>query len=387
MPKDYAVAGLRPKHVPLIKESHVPYLRGIDQIQALNTQALFEKLTAEDKNGHINQMSSISDPQLAWVTAEQIKGLNNEQLLKLKAMPRWKIENLGQHLVKKQIEQFNSIELISLISASQINSHLSHSQVPFLIEKWQIQECPNKWVYLLAATQVNSVKPAQVPYLKGKIQIHALTDKNLFNLLTAEEENPENINQMSFISTTQCQWVSPTQVKGLTNERLLELKNLQRWKNEKLRNYLKKEQIQTFDSNELVKLLSTKQIYAHLIQEQVGFLIQEKQLQHTDCLVSDLSVDQIRLIKSTQVPFVEGQTQVQTVSCTSEFVSQFQKRHLRDITAAQAALLTPAQIRLIDTTQELSKLTRDQWIHLSPTGFALLSRTDIESIQNDSAFL
>lgn len=158
------------------------------------------------------------------------------------------------HLItREQVSQIMNCDVPYLHPTKQVATFLiSKDQVKFLTSPPQIQACPNPLVSELLPLQIKDILDSQVPYLSGKIQLQALDDQQL-------------------------RWITSTQVKFLSNTQILKLKALNPYW-ESFRQYLTNQQIQTFNTEDLIALLTEQQIHDHLETFQVPFLKNERQI-------------------------------------------------------------------------------------------------------------
>ena len=336
-----SICYLGEKQLEYLHPEQIPHLRD-QQIRLIKTPELFAYLKAENTaEGHLNQMIWIAKEQIGWVTKEQVKGLSTEQLLLLSTRPDF--NELQPFMTKAQIQNFDTPELIHLLTKKQIREHLQQFQVKFLIEAWQIQACPLTLVqHLDPQNQVVHIDIEQVPYLKGANQVQVLNREELFIALTAEDNNDtKSVNQLVWISDQQLKWIAKHQVKGLSKEQILKVSKLGNWN--ELQPEITAAQISTFDSKVLIDLLSIEQLKKHLTQQQVKFLSQAWQIQACDKKLF------LYMDKDAQIP------------------------HLSEIQIAQ-----------INKAEELVLLQPEQWQHLSAVGIKRLSDKMVSKFQLDS---
>jgi len=381
---------LTAEQLPHIADRQIPYLIGSEQVQTINDDTKFALLKAEDcaDAGYNNQIQWISEKQFPLVTQEQVKGLKNDQLLKLKeTVEDLKWNTLQKGLTEAQVKFFDSEELIALLSEEQIRKWLTEEQVKFLEEEWQIQGCPDKLVRFLILEQILSIANRQVPFLVGKEQVGAVKDEEKFKLLTAKDLTEGGItNQMQWISEGQLAFVQPNQVKGLNSYQIYMLRKVDRW--EQLRHMITLKQIKNFKTKALVALLTKRQIHAHLGDHQVHLLITPAQIQacpdqHVKCL--DVKT-QLPHILPKQVPHLEGREQVLAIPCEERFVHMFAKKHFLLLTEEQVELLSGEQIGRMDTREEIARLSEDQLVFLSKKGVQACEDPLVQQIQENQRY-
>ncbi|ADI38006.1 DEAD/DEAH box helicase family protein [Waddlia chondrophila] len=250
----------------------IPFLKLPHQIQALTDPKRFSHLTAVEslEQKTVNQMTHITEDQLALVTETQVQGLSNHQLLTLKQRYPDKWEEISDGLVEAQVSTFDSQALIDLLSPEQINKWLCKDQVKFLLIKEQVASCPDHLVKeLLPLTQVPLIEQRQAKFLVGKRQVQVIKSPQIFEGLKA--------SQMKWIDDLQIPWVNPSHVKGLNNDQLLKKFNqVDHWI--PFQQELVRSQIETFDNQELIDLLSEEQVTNDLLKTQVKFLQQPWQI-------------------------------------------------------------------------------------------------------------
>lgn len=364
------VKWLKEGQLPHITHSQVPYLIGSGQVQTITDLGKFACLKAEPSSieGYANQMCWISDAQLKLVSKGQVKGLSNDQLLKLKgqvAVDAWK--GLSEGLTKEQVEKFDSVELVALLTEDQIKTMLSKDQVTYLVEVWQIQACPNTLVQYLKDDQIEHISDEQVPYLRENNQVRAIKTKEKFKLLSAEEDTAKGlVSQMQWIKEEQFAFVCPEQVKGLKGSQLLTLSILREdeW-NTSLRDHMTKAQISEFASQDLIDLLSAKQIKDHLEQVQVQYLKKDWQIQACpDKLVPHLSKDQVPYVSVAQVPLLRGKDQVQAINSEELFKALTTETDDAKGHVNQMPWISNAQLKWVQQNQ-LPVLTKEQLLAMS----------------------
>jgi|GEM_PF-2794242 len=347
---------ISPSNIKHIKATQIKYLENPAQIAEVRVKQV-EYLDPE------TQVPHISEKQVRWLKSKE----------QIQACP----DKLVRHMLPETQIKDIEVRQVEFIAANHVKA---------LDNKEKIQACPNSLVSHLEMNQLPDITKSQVPYLKGEPQIQAIAEQDFFNYLTAEESDG-TINQIPFISDAQLKMVGKDQFKGLSTAQLLQLSKTDRWEKESLRDYLIKEQIQKFNSKELIDLLSVAQINEHLSAKQVTFLTYKLQIQACpDDLVQHLNIEQLKEIKETQVSFIKGAQQVKAIPAAPEFVKRLQKEHFEHMIPSQVPYLSADQIAKMDLEKEVKMLDRKQLTDLGDKGYPVLAREVVRDIQNDKAF-
>jgi len=223
---DSFVKYLTPEQVSLISQQQVKRLRGETQVQAIEEQSLFIYL----ENA---QLKWISDAQIEWVLPKHVPGLSSNQLLVLKALKKEaKWPKFQDKISREQVVQFDSTELIDLLTADQITRLLSdEKQVSFLKEEWQIKACPAHLVQFLDNAQISQISPQQAAFLQGAEQVKScpisaehvaalqkqhflhLTDVQMSLLTETQIEQMDNVQEANRLTPQQLLHVKPELAK------------------------------------------------------------------------------------------------------------------------------------------------------------------------------
>lgn len=312
-----------------LKSEQIRFL-GREQVRLINKKETFEYLSAEENSseGYFNQMQWITEDQYQFIAKEQVKGLNLEQITTVgysglveekKISDKWR--EIGDGILGHQIGAFDTERLVYLLSGPQISAHLKRKQVQFLKEKWQVQHCPDKLVKRLLASQVKKISKDQVQYLEGELQIQAIPDA-FFEHLSKE--------QLAFISDEQLELVTEKQVPGLKNDHLLLI-------DEAFCKHITEDQIATFDSKELVELLTEESQIQACLSGQIKFL----------------SPAQIALIKPEQVSSLEGAEQIKLLEGVEHLIQCLAKKQFEHLTNEMYQHLSQNQIAEFDAKDKL----------------------------------
>jgi len=262
-----------------------------------------------------------------------------------------------------------SPDQVALIAQTQVNS---------LEGEKQIQACPNRYVKHLQKEQLDNTSLEQVPFFSGKDQVQTIKDEARFAKLTE--------GQIKDIDDSQLKLIQTHQVAHLDNSQLLKLKQAvtdKKWQS--LQEGLTKEQMQAFNTDELIALLSEKLLFANLTAPQVRLLKQPWQIQACpDHLVQHLDPkSQIPHIKAEQVQHIKGKEQIRSVP--PKFVKMIAKKDFKDVTDAQFKHFSDSQIQTLDTsslTQRLYRLSPHRLNQLGQEGVQACCDEMITYIQN-----
>ncbi|MEM1282020.1 MAG: DEAD/DEAH box helicase family protein, partial [Chlamydiota bacterium] len=228
----------------------------------------------------------------SWISPEMVEHINFDTQLKY-----LKDRSLILKVPVDQVKKLDIETQVPLIGKDQVSG----------LEDKQIPGCPKEFIRKLVPTQFEWLEDRQYPFLIGEEQIHAVMDAQKFALLKAEDNYEEGYeNQMQWINDNQLLIVTKEQIKGLSGDQLLKLKNLvngPRW--EELREGMSVKQIQSMNTVDLVRMLSSKQIKNHLATDQVPYLKDEDQVRSCpDRLVPKLNYIQVKKIKKEQVKYL-----------------------------------------------------------------------------------
>ncbi len=338
-----------------------------EQIQEIENPELIAKL--EDIAKRFTGQPPIQEGLwTSWISPVMVEHINfDEQIQYLST--KQQIYNIPDEHVPK----LNAETQVPLITKS--------SQVKSLEGEEQIQACPPNLTSELQGDQLNYISLEQIPFLRLPEQIQKITDPKRFACLTTEEsfEN-KTINQMAFIGDHQLELISEEQVKGLSNRQILTLVDRYPEKWEELQGGLIKDQIRTFDQQELINLLSSEQIKDHLQKQQVLFLQEEFQIQACpDRLVRYLTPLQVEKIAQRQAQFLKEKPQIQAVKLQHIFegLSAYQMKWIKN---DQIKMVVPVQTPGLNRAQLLQKnrSAKNQW----PQYQAHLSRDQIEKFDS-----
>lgn len=341
------------------------HLRRINpQLGYMLTQAQIESIPVQhaaliaQTNGQIPQdvlsfyarlQESMTPEQLSWLPIDLLETTPTVFYRSIRQSQIQKITDA--HLIPKLEALAASANVTKGLWTSWITPQMvlfiTEEQVPYLKTKEQIVKVTDAKVPLLQPQpQVPLIAANQVKFLVGSNQIQACP-----NVLVKE------------LQSAQVCHIQASQVKGLSNALLLIIKAIHPlW--ETLRLSISVEQIYSFDSIELVALLKKDQISAHLKKAQVGFLMEEWQIQACSSrCVPALSEAQIRYIQSFQVPFLEGSVQIQAIPTKELFAGV---RKMRFISDQQLQWITPQQVPHLSNPQLLRlKEVNPDWENLN----------------------
>jgi hypothetical protein len=362
-PDEY-IRHLEPKQFQWLMERQYPFLIGETQIHAVKEEK-FALLKAKDNfdEGYENQMQWIHENQLGMVTIDQVKGLSLDQLLQLKDLcgeERW--EEIREGMSIKQIQSLDTVALVKLLSSLQIKNHLSESQVPLLEDEYQIRSCPDKLVKKLDQYQVKSIKDEQVTHLRECYQIHAIKDEQVKHL-SCEVTPPDIVNQLCWLSDDQLKQIEPEQVKGLSNEQLLKLKNFVEIDWGRYRQHIIESQVDSFNTQQLFNLLDKELISKFAKQQHVQFMIEAWQVKACpDDVVQHLDADsQVPQIKAVQASHLMGERQIRALKQNIDCVQGLVKHQFVHMDDNQFPLVSQEQIAVFDKGSPLfNKLIIEQ---------------------------
>ncbi len=305
--------------VNLLPETAIPHIRNREQIQALTDPKRFACLVADSTpwSGGFNPMAHIADEQLKYVTEAQVKGLNGDQLVKLKTAQPANWEALRQKITLGQFQRYlDTVPLAALLPASLIKKYFYESRLFFLIEPWQIQACPEPLIEKLSDAQIQHLAPEQVKLL-AESQVKALPER-------AELVQELEKRHLPHITDVQANLLAPNQIQLLEKQVLI---------------------------------------------SKLG----EAALQH-------LTLQQIPLIIPAQVQHIKDGPKVGAIPALKEYVEQFVKLQFRHIADQHVRWLTPAQIKLMDCVEEISKLSSDKIQHLEPGQLQRVAESQVKGL-------
>lgn len=228
------------------------------------------------------------------------------------------------------VPRLNIETQVPFISRTQVNS----------LTNDQLLNCPNPLVQYLEPVNIEMLPDDKLVYLRGEGQIRAIRQENRFAHLSGEIG--EGIaNQMQWIEESQYQWIQSEQVKGLRKEQLLAISRSSQDVWLRIRDHITPEQIHTFDSQDLIDLLTPEQITEHLQRAQVQYLRTDDQ------------------ILSCPDPFIGELSIVQLDKVTPEKIARLDGRKVEKVPVRLLQYLTVDQVQFVPRTK-LHYLTLDQ---------------------------
>lgn len=351
--------------LPFFKEEHFSQVCQ-DQIREITDPTLIPKLEEMAKAGGV-----VAGKWTEWIAPKMVEHIHRKTQLQYLTTSA-QIQKVKDKWVKR-LDYKTQVPLIG------------ETQVRLLVGGDQIQHCPDAYVFRLNGDQLPHLSDRQVPFLRDE-QISWIKNPDLFSKLKAKDSKEKNhVNQMPFIREDQYQWVTEKQIKGLSKEQLLGVKEKQEDKWIELQKKITKEQVQSFDSPELISLLTAEQINQWLESNQVAYLTEDWQIQACpEKLVKELDpITQVPKIKKEQVKGLEGANQIQACPKDKEFTQEFVKSQFRHLTDEQFKDLSAAQIGLMNCSEEVNKLSQEQWIHLAQAGVKSLDDEKVKLLQAD----
>jgi hypothetical protein len=223
------------------------------------------------------------------ITSQQIREIDNPAIVRL--LPEMEEDagvpeghfsrHIGSamipHIDNPQVQFLNTHEQISQVRDDQVPlldperqvPKIKKSQVPSLTVT-QVPFCPKPLIRHLPPQKISDIPNKRLKYLREKRQIVHINTEDRFVHLTP--------NQMKWVGNSQYQWIDEKQVQGLDKDQVLEMNKTHPQVLKNLTDHFSKEQIQSFDSQELIDLLSPDQIEEHLKLEQVKFLQSDAQI-------------------------------------------------------------------------------------------------------------
>lgn len=186
-------------------------------------------------------------------------------------------------------------EGVYLLDTEKQVPHIKKSQVPALTNE-QLAGCPNKLVQYIDPTRISELPNEKLPFLKNAVQIVKITTPERFACLSGVASG-DVANQMAWINPTQYGWVTDQQVPGLNKDQLLAISKEDPEVWNRIKNLMTKIQIQTFDSKKLINLLSNDQIEQHLKADQVKLLTKPTQILSCPIgLLNSMTPEQIEML-------------------------------------------------------------------------------------------
>ena len=405
----WQIEAVPPQHLNLIDPKYWGYLNN-EQVKRITADQLEEciGILPMEKWGYLHgdllpqivkhgfqakvrpeQIREITKPDLI----SQLEVIAGEKGVEAGKWTRWIAAKMVGHIQESQLQYLDTPSQIQRVKDEWVEKLDSEKQVPMigeaqaphLVGAAQIKRCPDACVFRLDGNQLSHIEERQLPFIR-ELQIGMIKNQELFSKLKAKASKENGyINQMPFINEEQWKWVTKKQIKGLSKEQLLGVKEKQEDKWAELQKKITKEQVQTFDSAELISLLTAEQINKWLETNQVGFLTEGWQIQACpDKLVKQLDhVAQVPQIKKEQVKDLVGEEQIQACPKGKDFIQEFVKSQFIHLSKEQASELSSAQIALMNCKDEVDKLTQEQWVDLAQAGVEALEDPQVTLLQAD----
>ncbi|MCE5319087.1 MAG: hypothetical protein LLG04_17210, partial [Parachlamydia sp.] len=406
--------------VPLIKSGQVNHLIGEAQIQACPLQLV----------------NHLHEDQLFAITNMQVSGLSSDQLHKLHAKHHPRCKEFFEHITVDQLKNIDNEAFLALVPLRLI-AHISVHQIQHLKTPQQIQACPAAFADHISDVLTPHIRPEHVPYISRPSQIQAILcrtefieklEKKHLRYLTPDQtklltryqiqlmEDPEEIallaedqiqhihaeqvqhltekqinacpvNLAGFLSPEQMPHIRPEHVPYITRSNLiqaipcrsdliekLDMKYLCHLTQDQVK-FLTPSQIQKMTASEEIALLDENQI-KHILPYQVKYLTANQIKACPVNLAEFLTPEQIPHIRLEHVAHISSFSQIKAIPCSSEFIAQLEKKHLRHLTPEQARLLTPAQIQLMNKRKEIT--------NLDERGIKMLALSQVRLIESPS---
>ena len=434
----YQFFGIEPNQVPFL-DSEIQVVRSIP-----TRAALIERLQKQ-------HLRFATPAQVSLFTAVQIQQMdcrNEIALLGLREIAHLEPDQV-QYLEGEAQVRALPAHLAPMLQKRHLRYATAEQVARFTLEQNRQMDCREE-IALLGPREIAHLEPAQVQFLEGEAQVRALPahfapmlQKRHLRFATAVQVSrftPEQIRQMdcrdeiALLGPREIAHLEPRQVQFLEGEAqvqalpataplvaMLQKRHLRHATPAQVAHFTP-EQIRQMDCREEIALLGAREI-AYLIPRQVQFLEGQAQVQallpdaalvammqkrhlrfatpaqvshftsaniwQMDCReeIALLGPQEVANVKPVQVQFVEGQTQVSALPANSAWIWKLEKRHLRFVTPAQARLLTPMQIQLMDCYEEISKLERGQWRHLTAKGIAAFGPAEVKQMQKEERLL
>jgi len=350
-----------------ISEGQVPYLREVCQIKHLPAE-LFIHLTAEEVEDdlRVNQMQWVENDRLHLVQTEQVKALSADQLLYTKEHLQNQWEEMRHHITVEQANTFNTQERFNMLDGEQIKLFAIELQIPFLLEDWQIQNCPDQLVqHLTSDVQVALIKAEQVEHLVGEEQIQACPNDLVRELTVAQiaHINEEQVQHLLGVEQVQAigereeyiQRLVKNQFEAMADEQFthLSLNQISEFdRQSQLFFKITTQQLQTIQMIETVRKVP-EDLVQNLIYAQ--FALFEKK---DEALIHKLSSVQIREVTEKDITIIANIAPAQVPDLKDHLLSKLQltKAVLIKVNSKKLHHLTFSQIRVRNLTGARNQL-------------------------------
>lgn len=413
--------------IPHINAGMVPFLRE-KQVGMITDPKLFDFLSdyEDPSSNSVNQFQWIEKTQFSLLEKEHIHALKNDTLLEFAnwvidtfckeckkqalkegkgPMPTW--EAFAEELISKQIETFDSHELIELLLPWQIKT-LRKDQVRFLQYPWQIKACSEENIPYLKEEQIPHI-PVKKAVLVNEDEAAYLTVDQLIYIRKRDQALWEKIEpkvtrqQVSLFNTQKLfdqlslpllRWMSIEQVQFLkTTEQVNACPNdfLLRLDKHQVR-LLGPDKIKLIDDKQ-VKYLTAEQLkhihsdqYAHLKSKQVSLLdpdqllllerfapkkrVEENLKYITQTQIEKFSWKHVDILRAEHINALPKTSDVWRLLCPfgqvklvePRNVNRIRKDHVKHITNPKAIRkLKDKRVKYL-TASQLKMRTWEQWI-------------------------
>lgn len=248
--------------------------------------------------------------------SEQIKRLQSWQVPYVEP---YQVKNLPFHLVKylNSKEQMKALEKEQVkhivLNQAELIPHIRSDFYEEFDQMWQVRAVPTQYIDKISEIHVSKCSEDQLesitinqlpglvstPYLFGHIRsdlVHKIPKEHHIRITAKQIEKVSNVKVIeelelqdpvllnacpplffTALSKEQLSKLSPSNIQKLTHEQIVQLIEADKWSAHVCQN-LSKEQIQRFDTQELVDLLSLEQITRDLGEQQLKYLKKPEQI-------------------------------------------------------------------------------------------------------------